>query len=30
MVIFAPRKNNCVFFWRLQKYFLSLQLSNKA
>jgi hypothetical protein len=27
MVIFAWRKNNCVFFWQLQKYFLSLQLS---
>nr|DAO06924.1 MAG TPA: hypothetical protein [Caudoviricetes sp.] len=27
MVIFAWRKNICVFIWQLQKYFLSLQLS---
>jgi hypothetical protein len=28
LVIFAPRKNNRIFIWQLQKYFLSLQLSN--
>ena len=28
MVIFASRKNICVFVWQLQKDFLSLQLSN--